>query len=103
MSGAAPTRLLPPPIVCAAFLTPLRQIRAPGAAGDVWVPGNPARAVRLGLKVEQLRVNALAFDETVKRIATASAALVALDAQHVELAYNVAENDRAVSGHHNRA
>jgi hypothetical protein len=51
-------------------------------------------AVRLGLKVEQLRVNAVAFDETVKRIAPPSAALVALDAQRVELADNVTEDDR---------
>ena len=79
----------------------LRQVRAPGAAWVIVVPRQLARAVRLGLKVEQLRVNAVAFDETVKRIAPASAALVALYAQHVELAGNVAEDDRAVSGHAN--
>ena len=80
----------------------LQQVRAPRAARVIVVPRDFARAVSLGLKVEQLRVNAVAFDETVKRIAPASAALVALDAQHVELADNVAEDDRAVSGHHNR-
>jgi hypothetical protein len=54
-----------------------------------------------GLPVEQLRVNAVALDETVKSIAPASAALVTHDGKDVELAHQVAELDRAVAGHHN--
>ena len=64
------------------------------------VPRDLPRAVGLRLKVEQLRVDAVPLDETVKRIAPASAALVALDGKDVELADDVAEYDRAVSGHH---
>jgi hypothetical protein len=72
----------------------------------VLVPRDLARAVRLGLKVEQLRVNAVAFDETVKRIAPASAALVTLDAQHVGLpaiSLNVIAPSRGITTAHQPA
>jgi hypothetical protein len=77
----------------------LRQIWTPCAARVVLIPRHLARTISLRLPVEQLRVNAIAFDETVKRIAPASAALVALDAQHIQLADDIAEYDHAVSGH----
>jgi hypothetical protein len=41
----------------------------------------------------------VAVDETVNSIASASAALVALDGKDVELADDLAEYDRAVAGH----
>jgi hypothetical protein len=52
----------------------LRQIWTPCAARVVLIPRHLARTISLRLPVEQLRVNAIAFDETVKRIAPASAA-----------------------------
>jgi hypothetical protein len=42
----------------------------------------------------------VAVDETVNSIASASAALVALDGKDVELADDLAEDDRALSGHY---
>ena len=77
----------------------LRQVRAPGAARILVVPRDLARAVRLGLKVEQLRVNAVAFDKTLDVVAAEPAALIALDLKHVEFANKVAEYDRAVARH----
>src|SRR5262249_10286082 len=57
-----------------------------------------ARTVGLGLPVEQLGVNAVARDQSVKTIATATTALVALDVQHLELT-DQAKNDRTFTGH----
>jgi hypothetical protein len=49
--------------------------------------------------VEQLGVDAVAFDQPVEMIPTPPAAPVALDVEHVELPERVAEDDRAIAGH----
>jgi hypothetical protein len=56
----------------------------------------------LASSVEQLGVDAVAFDQTMKVIPTPTAALVALDVEHVELADQVAEYDCAFTWHHSR-
>ena len=74
-------------------------MRAPRAARIVFVSHHLARTIGLGLLVEQLRVNAVALDETVNPIAPAPAALVARDVEHVEIADQIAECDRAFTRH----
>jgi hypothetical protein len=49
--------------------------------------------------VEQLGVDAVAFDQPVEMIPTPPAALVALDVDHAELPDKVAEDDRAIAGY----
>jgi hypothetical protein len=48
-----------------------------------------------------LRVDAVAFIQTMEVIPTPSAALFALDVERVELADHVAKDHRAVAGHNN--
>ena len=48
-----------------------------------------------------LRVDAVAFIQTMEVIPTPPAALFALDVEHVELADHVAKDHRAVAGHNN--
>jgi hypothetical protein len=61
----------------------------------------PPRAVGCDLvaPVEQLGIDTEALDKTVDVVTPASAALVTLDVEYVELAAKVAEYDRAVTGH----
>jgi len=51
-------------------------------------------------RVEGLGANAIAFDQSTEVIATPTVALIALDVEHVELADQVAEDDRAITRHH---
>src|SRR5215471_2481705 len=80
-----------------------RQVWAPRAALVVQIPRLLPRAVGRDLvgPIEQLGVNAVAFDQPMELISTPTAALAALDVEHVELADQVAEDDRAVAGHYN--
>jgi hypothetical protein len=57
------------------------------------------RAVRRDLvgPVEQLGIQPIALDQPIEVIPTESAALVALDVQHIELADQVAKDDGAFS------
>ena len=73
----------------------LRQVRAPRTALVVQTPRLLPRAVGVG-PVKQLSVYPVALDKTVDVVTPASAALVALDVGHVELADQFPEYDRAV-------
>jgi ribosomal protein L39E len=65
------------------------------------MPANKARTIGLWLPVEQLGVDPVLLDQPVNSILARTFALVTRDAQHVELAGDVAENDRAVARYHN--
>src|SRR5262249_28051042 len=89
----------PPP---SPSLDHFRQIGADRAA-RVAVPARPPALARGGHVVgegEQLLVWAVARDQVSDAVSTRASALGALDAQHVELADQVAEDDRAVAGHY---
>jgi hypothetical protein len=78
-----------------------RQVRTPRPALVVQVsrPLPPAVGRDLVGPLEQLGVDAIAFDQPMDVIRTPTAALVALDVEHIELADQVAEEDRAVARH----
>src|SRR6516162_3557618 len=81
------------------FRPPLTNIRPLRAADVVEVLRLLARAVGLWLPIEKLGVDAVLLNQVIDTVLTFAAALVALDAQHVELADNVTEDDRAIAGH----
>ena len=49
--------------------------------------------------VDQLGIAATLLDQTIKTITTRARALLTVDVQHVELADQITEYDRAVTGH----
>ena len=50
--------------------------------------------------INELGIAATLLDETARAVTTIAPALVAGDAQHIELADEIAEYDCAVAGHH---
>jgi hypothetical protein len=80
----------------------LRQIRALRATNINQISHLLARAVGRDLvgPFEQFGVNAVALDQPIDAVLTRTAALVALEAEHVELAHDVAKNNRILSRHH---
>jgi hypothetical protein len=73
----------------------LRQIRASRPTYIVEVLSLLARTIHRNLvrPVEQLSVDPVALDQPVKPVSSTTAALVALDIEHLELANQVAKND----------
>ena len=67
------------------------------AATSPATESNIARTIGPWLPVEQLRVDPVLLDQPVNSILARTFALVTRDAQHVELAGDVAENDRALA------
>jgi hypothetical protein len=78
----------------------LRQIRAERAARIVVAARLLAGAIRGNVRGEgkQLFVSAVTHDQVSKPVLARASALGALDAQHIELADQLGENDGAFSG-----
>jgi len=79
----------------------LRQLRAPCTARIIHIVCNLLRA--LGCQfiepIEDLGIAAPLINETAQAIAAVTLALVAIDAQHIELADEIAEYGGAGDGH----
>src|SRR5215469_5892407 len=80
-----------------------RQVWTSRAALVIQVPRLLARTIGRDLvgPVEQLGVDAVADNQPLNTILARASALVTSDAQHSQLADDVAEDDGAIAGHHN--
>ena len=83
------------------FLQHFRQIGTPRTAWIVHVVRNLLWAVGGDFTepVDQLSIAATLLDQTIKTITTRARALLTVDVQHIELADQITEYDRAVTGH----
>ena len=63
------------------------------------IPGHLERTIGLGLPINELGVDAILLDQTLKMVPPEAAALVALEVEDLELADEVAEIDVAFTGY----
>jgi len=85
-----------------------RSLKPPSASPDTPSPTNIIEVHRLFARtacrylvapVEEFCVDPIAFDQAMEVIPPPTVALLALDFEHVELAHQVAKNNRAFTGH----